>query len=108
MTPRARAREAPDFVEQLRFELAAHLKHVETEARAVRRALRALDGPEQQATRARSLRLRVTDELAHGPHLRASVLALALGADVAAVRHELESLANEGLIRRDGLVWRLA
>jgi hypothetical protein len=95
------------FVPNLQGELEGHLARLEQEARAVRRALKALKGSGVRERGEAAIPSSVLSALVAGPGTRASVVALQLGRSVEGVRGELKRLEREGAVARDGLGWRL-
>lgn len=94
------------FVPNLQGELEGHLARLEQEARAVRRALKALEGPGVRERGEAAIPRSVVSALVAAPGTRASVVALHLGRSVEIVREELQRLEREGAVARDGLGWR--
>jgi hypothetical protein len=99
---------AGGYVPTLIAALEARLNALDEERRAIRRALKALEGRHQDEDRVKSsLREAVLERLRIAPSTRASLLALDLGADVADLNRELEDLKHAGAVTRSGLGWRL-
>lgn len=95
------------FVPRLEHDLRRHLAMLEREARAVRRALKALEDPVVGRVGRASGPDDLRAALASTPGTRASVLAVGLGRNMSDVRQELESLEADGIVERHGLGWRL-
>ena len=104
------------YVPDLCCRLRARLGELEAETRAIRDALDRLETPRRAgaATASRRAQREVNEDetvilraLQESPGSRASMLALATELEPADVRSVLERLESSGIVRRDGLGWRI-